>query len=138
MTGLNNDNGIYSLQLSANDQLAFQWKVTLVDFDESRYLNAHIDYPVRQQYGAWFHRCFILPGDYLGNYTRTESLGAIALSKEQPVKITLQAADPAGKHDDRYLLGAARRSHSAAWSAPLISLNSLLTRKISWRWPASR
>ncbi len=96
MTGLNNDNGVYSVQLYTNDQLAFQWKIDQLDFDESRYLNAHIDYPVRQQYGAWFHRCFILPGDYLANYTRTESLGAIALSKDHPVRITLYVADPAG------------------------------------------
>ncbi len=96
MGGANNDNGIYSLQLYANEQLAFQWKMDQLDFDESRYVNAHIDYPVRQQYGAWFHRCFILPGDYLENYVRTESLGAIALFKDRPVKITVQAADPFG------------------------------------------
>lgn len=96
MTGLNNDNGIYSLQMYANDQLAFQWKMDELDFDQSRYLNAHIDYPVRHKYGAWFHRCFILPGDYLGNYDRTESLGAVALSRDFPVKITVYTADPAG------------------------------------------
>jgi len=96
MAGLNNDNGIFSLKMYTNEQLAFQWKMDELDFNESRYLNAHIDYPVRQQYGAWFHRCFILPGDHLANYTRTESLGAVALSRENAVKIMVQAADPSG------------------------------------------
>ncbi len=91
-----NDNGIYDLRMYTNDQLAFQWKMDELDFDESRYLNAHIDYPVRQQYGAWFHRCFVLPGDYLQNYTATESSGAITLFKDQAVKVSIQAADPAG------------------------------------------
>jgi len=94
--GYRNDNGIYDLQMYANDQLAFQWKMDELDLDEARYINAHIDYPVRQVYGAWFHRCFVLPGDYLGNYTPTESSGAIALSPDQAVKVTIKAADPAG------------------------------------------
>ncbi|MEO6037415.1 MAG: M23 family metallopeptidase, partial [Saprospiraceae bacterium] len=94
--GFRNDNGIFALRLFANDQLAFEWKMDELAFDESRYLNAHVDYPARQQYGAWFHRCFRLPGDYSGNYTPTESLGAIALSKDQATRVTVQVADPAG------------------------------------------
>ena len=88
-----NKNGIYTLTLQADDQPAFQWRMSELDFDESRYLNAHVDYSAQERYGAWFHRCFILPGDHLSNYTRTESLGAIALYKEKPVKISLKATD---------------------------------------------
>jgi len=91
-----NDNGVYSVALFTNDQLAFQWTADEFDFDDSRYLNAHIDYPVRQRYGAWFHRCFTLPGDFLGNYTRTETMGAISLDANKPTKITLKISDAAG------------------------------------------
>ncbi len=91
-----NDNGVYSITLFANNQLAFQWTADEFDFDDSRYLNAHIDYSARQRYGAWFHRCFILPGDFLGNYTRTESLGAILLDANKPTKITLKISDATG------------------------------------------
>lgn len=93
---MRNDNGVYAIALSANDQLMYQWRMDELDFDESRYLNAHIDYPARQNYGAWFHRCFVLPGDRLSNYSHTESLGAIALSKDQPTKITLKVTDASG------------------------------------------
>lgn len=88
-----NKNGIFTLTLTADDQPAFQWNMTELDFDESRYLNAHADYSAHERFGAWFHRCFVLPGDRLSNYTRTASLGAIPLYKERPVKITLKAAD---------------------------------------------
>ena len=88
-----NKNGIYALTLLADGQAAFQWHMSELDFDETRYLNAHTDYPARERYGAWFHRCFVLPGDRLSNYARTESLGAIPLYKERPVKITLKATD---------------------------------------------
>jgi murein DD-endopeptidase MepM/ murein hydrolase activator NlpD len=91
-----NDNGIYTLALYADDQLAFQWRMNELDFDETRYLNAHTDYSARKRYGAWFHRCFVLPGDRLSNYAATESLGSILLYKEKPVKITIKASDVAG------------------------------------------
>ena len=91
-----NDNGVYSVALFTNDKLAFQWTADEFDFDDSRYLNAHIDYSARQRYGAWFHRCFTLPGDFLGNYTRTETMGAVLLDPVKPTKITLKISDASG------------------------------------------
>lgn len=91
-----NENGVYSVALFADDKLAFQWTADEFDFDDSRYMNAHIDYATNQRYGSWFHRCFTLPGDFLGNYTRTESMGAILLDTNQPTKITLKISDASG------------------------------------------
>lgn len=93
-----NDNGVYAVALYTNDQLAFQWTADEFDFDDTRYLNAHIDYPTRQRYGAWFHRCFALPGNFLANYTRTESMGAITLDPQIPTKITLKVSDALGNY----------------------------------------
>ncbi len=95
-TGLKNDNGVYVVALFSDDQLAFQWTADEFDFDDSRYLNAHIDYPAKQRYGAWYHRCFTLPGDFLTNYTRTSSMGAIVLDPDKPTKITLKISDALG------------------------------------------
>lgn len=88
-----NKNGLCTLTLLANDKLTYQWYADEIDFDESRYLNAHTDYSAYKRYEAWFHRCFVLPGDKLSNYARTESLGMIPIFKEKPVKITIWAAD---------------------------------------------
>ena len=88
-----NQNGIYALTLMTDDRPVFQWHMAELDFDESRYLNAHADYSAHERYGAWFHRCFVLPGDRMSNYGRTESLGAVTLYKDQPVKITVMASD---------------------------------------------
>lgn len=95
-SGHRNDNGIFAIALYADGELAYQWRMDQLDFDESRYLNAHVDYAARKRYGAWFHRCFLLPGDRLSNYTRTDALGSIALSKDKPVKILLKVMDAAG------------------------------------------
>lgn len=93
---LRNDNGIFSLQLQTDGQKAFECKMDGFDFDETRYLNAHTDYAAHQRFGAWFHRCFVLPGDKLSLYTPTETMGAVALFKEKPVHIRLQVKDAAG------------------------------------------
>lgn len=95
-TGQRNDNGIYGLTLQTDGQLAYSWRMDELDFDETRYMNAHVDYSARKRYGAWFHRCFLLPGQRLSNYARTETLGAVALSKDKPTKIVLKVTDAAG------------------------------------------
>jgi murein DD-endopeptidase MepM/ murein hydrolase activator NlpD len=96
LDGLNNENGIAVLRVYADDQLAFQWQMDELNLDETRYLNAHIDYPVKEKWGAWFHRCFVLPGDRLSNYAPTDMQGAIPLYKDRATKITAEASDAAG------------------------------------------
>lgn len=96
MNGMNNDNGVYAIELFADDKLAYEWRMGELNFDETRYHNAHIDYSAKKRFGAWFHRCFVLPGNLLNNYAPTETLGAIALYKDRPVKIRLKVTDAAG------------------------------------------
>lgn len=93
MTGFKNDNGVYGISLYVDDVLAFGWKMDELDYDESRYLNAHVDYTAQIRYGAWFHRCFVLPGDRLSNYAATAALGAVPIYAEKAVKITLKVTD---------------------------------------------
>lgn len=95
-TGHRNDNGVFSVALWADEQLAFEWKAEAFDFDETRYLNAHIDYSAKRRYGAWFHRCFVLPGDKLSNYTPTPTMGAIQIYQDKPVKIRIKISDASG------------------------------------------
>jgi len=96
MNGLNNDNGVYAIELFADDKLAYEWRMGELDNEETRYNNAHMDYAARKRFGAWFHRCFVLPGNFLNNYVRTETLGAVALAKDKPVKIKLKVTDAGG------------------------------------------
>jgi len=95
-TGHRNDNGVYSVGLWADEVLAFEWTAEKFDFDETRYLNAHIDYSAKMRFGAWFHRCFVLPGDLSSNYTQTPTMGSIQIFKEKPVKIRLKISDATG------------------------------------------
>lgn len=95
MSGFKNDNGIFALSLQADDQLFYEWRMAELDFDESRYLNAHTDYTAKKQGDGWFQRCFVLPGDKLSNYANTSNQGSVALFKEKPVKIQIKVTDAA-------------------------------------------
>ncbi|MBK8556489.1 MAG: M23 family metallopeptidase [Lewinellaceae bacterium] len=96
MGGLPNDNGIYALTMTASGQKSFEWRAENISFAETRYLNAHVDYSARQRFGAWFHRCFVLPGDYLSNYTPTNTRGAVFLKPGVAVPIQISAMDASG------------------------------------------
>lgn len=96
MTGFKNDNGISALTLNVDDERAFSYKMDELEFDETRYMNAHIDYPAMKRHGAWFHRLFLLPGNRLGNYEHNTSKGAVALFQDKPVKVNVVVADAQG------------------------------------------
>ncbi len=91
-----NKNGLFSLRLLADGQLAFGWRAQELDFDETRYLNAHTDFAARKRTGAWFQRCYILPGDRLSQYERTENMGVVPLYRGKPTSILIQATDAHG------------------------------------------
>jgi hypothetical protein len=96
MDNLRNENGIYALSLHADGERLFEWRMDDLSFSETRYMNAHVDYSAQQRFGAWFHRCFILPGDRLSNYNRTATQGAVSLSPNRLVKILLKTVDAGG------------------------------------------
>ncbi|MCS7037342.1 MAG: M23 family metallopeptidase [Saprospiraceae bacterium] len=91
-----NKNGLFSLRLRADGQQVFGWRAQELDFDESRYLNAHTDYAARKRTGAWFQRCYLLPGDRLSMYERAENQGVVPLYQGRLTAILIEAADANG------------------------------------------
>jgi hypothetical protein len=62
-SGESNKLGIYDTRLYVNDTLAYELRLSTFAFDETRYANAHIDYPRKLQSGEIYQRCYKLPGD---------------------------------------------------------------------------
>lgn len=96
MTGFRNQNGIYSLQMTVDGQTQYLWRMDEFATDETRYINAHMDFEAKRRNDAWFHRCFVLPGNRLSNYARTPSGGAVALYKDRPLRVQIRVADASG------------------------------------------
>ena len=89
------ENGIYSLELKCDEIPVYQFKVEKFSFDETRYINAHLDYLEQQRRKIFYHRAFKLPGDNLSMYDIVQSNGVTPLSINDVLgkKMTLTAGD---------------------------------------------
>ncbi len=93
MTGVSNLNGIYSLEMFVQDSLHFGFTMDEIAFHETRYINAHLDYPEREQKKSYFNRCFRLPGNELSIYESNEYNGVINVSDEKAIKVKYLITD---------------------------------------------
>jgi hypothetical protein len=96
MDGVPNKNGIYALSLLAGDSLVFRFEMDGFDFQETRYLNAHLDYEEWVTQKRYFHRAYLLPGNQLSLYSKVSNRGVIVLPPAAPVPIQLIAEDYQG------------------------------------------
>ncbi len=93
MTGVSNLNGIYALEMYVDDSLHFQFTMDEISFEETRYINAHMDYPEREVKKSYFNRCFKLPGNKLSIYQENEWHGVVRLSENKATKIKYIVTD---------------------------------------------
>ena len=92
MTGVTNWNGIYKLSMLVNDTMSYEFRMDDFGFDETRYINAHLDYAEQVEKKSYFNRCFLLPGNKLSIYNQKPE-GILPLYKNKPTKVTLIAED---------------------------------------------
>ncbi len=94
---LNNWNGIYSVRLFADrDSVArFGYRFSKVHYEDTRYLNSHVDYAAYSLRNTWFHRVFRQPGNLLRLY-QGASNGTLPLAVDQYRDLLLEVGDYAG------------------------------------------
>ncbi len=94
MDGVSNWNGIYALDTYLGDSLIHRFEMEGFGFDETRYLNAHLDYEEQVSKKSYFNRCYLLPGNQLSIYSGSD--GVVTLSEKKAKKIKMVATDLAG------------------------------------------
>ena len=57
----NNKNGVYSIKMYVDDKLIHYFEVDEINFDETRFINSHIDFSEYTDDNIRFNRCFTLP-----------------------------------------------------------------------------
>lgn len=92
--GANNRNGVFELKLFCQDSLAYHFNMEHFRRQETRYLNAHLDYEALRENGRYVNRLYPMPGNALSNYLKKG--GVITLDPEEAVAVRLEAADIAG------------------------------------------
>ena len=95
-SGSSNPNGIFSAELFDNDKTVCGFEMDNISYDETRYLNAHIDYKTRSSGGPYLQHLSRLPGYADGIYRSLNgSDGVIHLadSGSHQIKIVVSDAD---------------------------------------------
>ncbi len=94
-SGSTNPNGVYKATIFDNNQAVSGFEMDSVSYDETRYLNAHIDYKTKNHGGPFLQHLSPLPGYANGIYhTSTEYPdGIIYLQNNQEHQIKIVVAD---------------------------------------------
>lgn len=94
--GTYNQNGFYSLKLYVDGQLNYQYEKNQVGFDETRYINAHVDYPEKKRGGGTYANCFRLGGNQLKFINPAYNDGRIWLSQFPNRTVKIEICDYSG------------------------------------------
>jgi hypothetical protein len=94
-TGSTNQNGIYSAVMLENGLPVSGFEMDSISYDETRYLNAHIDYRTKSRGGPYLQHLSNLPGHSNGIYKTNADKGVVSLSSE-PKEIKIEVSDANG------------------------------------------
>lgn len=95
-TGSANKNGIYEAVLYDNDNAVVGFRLDSISYDETRYLNAHIDFRFRGGGGSFVQHLSRLPGYPPGVYKEAGGDGVININDGELHRIMIEVKDTDG------------------------------------------
>ena len=96
MSGVPNQNGIYKTILTANGKMVGGFTIDRVSYDETRYLNAHIDHRYRAAGGPYLQFLMPLRGDQLEIYPYTSPGSFLNIPVGRSMECELEVYDSDG------------------------------------------
>jgi hypothetical protein len=96
LSGSNNPNGIYSATLYMDEEAQLSFVIDSVDYDETVYMNAHIDYKSRFNGSAFVQHLSQMPGDHGSVYKKIANDGVIEFSDTSMRAVRIAVKDPMG------------------------------------------
>ena len=94
-TGSTNPNGIYSARILLDNKLQSEFILDSIDYNETRYMNAHIDYRYEALAGPSLQHLSRMPGDITGVYTSTPTEGVLHLPDTAVHTVRIEVRDAA-------------------------------------------
>ncbi len=79
-SGSTNQNGIYEALFYDNNQLVSGFQIDNVSYNDTRYINAHIDYKTKATGGGYLQHLSMLPGNLHSVYKKGTSDGVISIT----------------------------------------------------------
>jgi Peptidase family M23 len=96
VSGSANPNGIYAAFVSVDQKLRSGFVIDSIDYDQTGYINAHIDYAHKQRGGALYQHLTPLPGESSGIYRKYDGNGVITLSDTALHDVSISVEDTYG------------------------------------------
>ena len=97
VSGSPNPNGIYSAALRADGVEKCSFELDRISYDETRYMNAHIDYRTKNTGGPYLQHLSRLPGYPKGVYQSLDgSDGVVSLNDDEIHEIRIDVKDAEG------------------------------------------
>ncbi|HEX5652956.1 MAG TPA: peptidoglycan DD-metalloendopeptidase family protein [Chitinophagaceae bacterium] len=93
ISGSANADGIYAATLLFDDKPQVNFVIDSIDYEETGFMNAHIDYKYRYNGGAFLQHLSRLPGDRGGVYHQLEGDGVLELSDTAIHTIHIEVQD---------------------------------------------
>ncbi|MCZ4696328.1 M23 family peptidase [Ancylomarina euxinus] len=85
--------GINKLQLKINDSLVTNYSLNKFSFDESSYINSHIDYELNHEIKRKVHKAFIEPNNKLSFYSEMKTDGSYNFNENKNYSIEFSVFD---------------------------------------------
>jgi murein DD-endopeptidase MepM/ murein hydrolase activator NlpD len=95
-SGSTNPNGIFEGILYDNGAALSGFQMDRISYNETRGINAHIDYPTRERGGPWYQLLFKMPGYKHSIYRESIPGGTIHLEDGQVHEIRIELKDAYG------------------------------------------
>jgi hypothetical protein len=96
MSGAPNRNGIFETRLYEGGRLIGGFRLDSLGYDQTRYLNAHVDHVHRMSGGGWLQYIFPLPGDRSTIYRNAGGRNQIEINDTLRHDFRLEVMDVAG------------------------------------------
>ena len=96
LNGASNRCGVFSLDLKIDGKQVFYSEMNEFSFAESRFINAHIDYALKQESNHKVQRLFRLPYNELSIYKLTDHDGAVLITDTLVHEVSITATDSYG------------------------------------------
>jgi hypothetical protein len=84
---------VFSIELKIDSLPVFNYKMEAFAFNESRYINSHIDYETYQRDNIYVERAFILPNDRLSVYQNVINRGIVSFADTRKHRIDIMVSD---------------------------------------------
>ena len=88
--------GVYNLKMFLDDNLMYEHQIDQFSFDQTRYLNSHVDYELKKNTNKWTYKCFVEPNNKLPIFKTLKNNGIVELVDYEIHTLKFVATDEKG------------------------------------------